>query len=71
MRRIFADTVFLVGKANDNDLHHENALAAKAALGEAQIVTTDVVFTEVAALLRKAPDLRASAVTLMRNPRER
>ena len=66
MRRIFADTVFLVGKANDTDPHHESALAAEAALGEAQIVTTDVVFTEVAALLRKAPDLRASAVTLIR-----
>ena len=66
MRRIFADTVFLVGKANNNDPHHERALAAEAALGEAQIVTTDVVFTEVAALLRKAPDLRTSAVTLIR-----
>lgn len=66
MRRIFADTVFLVGKANNNDPHHERALAAEAALGEAQIVTTDVVFTEVAALLRKAPDLRASAVAQIR-----
>ena len=66
MRRIFADTVFLVGKANSNDLHHESALAAEAALGDAQLVTTDVVFTEVAALLRKDPDRRIRAVKLIR-----
>lgn len=66
MRRVFADTVFLVGKANRDDPHHRTALAAEAALGDAEIVTTDVVFTEVFALLRKTPTLRAAAAKLIR-----
>lgn len=67
MRRVFADTVFLVGKVNRDDPHHRSALAAEAVLGGAEIVTTDAVFTEVLALLRRTPSLRAAAVKLVRD----
>ena len=66
MRSVFADTVFLAGKANRDDPHHRTALAAEAALGDAEIVTTDAVFTEVLALLRRTPILRAAAARLVR-----
>lgn len=66
MRSVFADTVFLAGKVDEDDPHHHSALAAEAALGEVLLVTTDVVFTEVLALLRKTPKLRAAAASLVR-----
>lgn len=66
MRRVFADTVFLVGKVDEEDPHHRSALAAEEALGDVLLVTTDVVFTEVLALLRKTPKLRAAAAALAR-----
>ena len=69
MRSVFADTVFLVGKVDDGDPHHHSALAAEEALGGVLLVTTDVVFTEVLALLRKTPKLRAAAADLVREMR--
>lgn len=66
MKRVFADTVFLFGKVNPQDTHHDTALAAEAALGDVEIVTTDAVFTELLALSRKTPDLRAAAAALVR-----
>lgn len=69
MRRIFADTVFLFAKINSQDMHHRTALAAEAALGDAKLVTTDIVFTELLALARHDSDLRNSAVALVREMR--
>lgn len=66
MKRVFADTVFLFGKVDPQDTHHDTALAAEAALGDAQIVTTDAVFAELLALSRKTPELRAAAAALVR-----
>ena len=66
MKRVFADTVFLFGKVNPKDDHHDTALAAEAMLGDAQIVTTDLVLTELLALSLKDPALRAAATKLVR-----
>lgn len=66
MKRVFADTVFLFGKVDPQDTHHDTALAAEAALGDAQIVTTDVVLTELLAMSRSDPTLRAAATKLVR-----
>lgn len=66
MKRVFADTVFLFGKVNPEDIHHDTALAAEAAIGEAQIVTTDAVLTELLAMSRQDPALRAAATKLVR-----
>ena len=66
MKRVFADTVFLFGKVNPEDTHHDTALAAEAELVDAQIVTTDVVLTELLAMSRNDPTLRVAAVKLVR-----
>ena len=66
MKRVFADNVFLFGKVNPLDTHHHTALAAEAELGNAQIVTTDVVLTELLAMSRSDPALRAAATELVR-----
>lgn len=66
MKRVFADTVFLFGKVNPEDDHHDTALAAEAELVDAQIVTTDVVLTELLAMSRNDPTLRAAAAKLVR-----
>ena len=66
MERVFADTVFLFGKANPRDAHHHSALAAENALGGAEFVTTDAVFAELLALASKrGPEVRASAARLV------
>ena len=66
MRQVFADSVFLIGKLDARDPHHDSALAVEATLGDAQIVTTDIVLSEVLAFVRGKQRLRAHAVRLVR-----
>lgn len=62
MAGVFADTVFLFGKANPRDTHHRSALEAEAALGDRELVTTDAVFAELLALASKrGPEVRRGA----------
>ncbi len=66
MAGIFADTVFLFGKVNPQDTHHRNALAAEAALGDRELVTTNAVFAELLALASKrGPEVRRGAAQLI------
>lgn len=66
MAGVFADTVFLFGKANPRDTHHRSALEAEAALGDREIVTTDAVFAELLALASKrGPEVRRGAAQLI------
>ena len=66
MRQVFADTLYWIAIAHPKDQWKAPALEAKRELGDVIIVTTDEVLSEFATALAKAPDLRKTAVRMVR-----
>jgi predicted nucleic acid-binding protein len=66
MRRVFADTLYWVALANPNDQWRGAALEAETELGDAFLVTTEEVLTEVLASLGGMGEhLRSQAVKMV------
>ena len=63
---VFVDSGFLIAKLNDRDQLHETAVAATKGLGSFQIVTTQMVLTEVLNFMSdKGEHLRGLAVDMI------
>jgi predicted nucleic acid-binding protein len=65
MKTVFADSHYWIAVVNPNDPWKEVARAAKLALGEVFIVTTDGVLTEFLAALRKGEHMRRQAAKMV------
>lgn len=64
---VFADTLYWIAMARPNDSWAAAALRAKANLGEAKLVTTEEVLSEVlTALAGGGPTLRRAAAAMIR-----
>ena len=72
MKTVFADSHYWIAVVNPNDPWKEVARAAKLALGEVFIVTTDGVLTEFLEALRKGKHMRRQAAkrvhAILENP---
>jgi len=67
MRTVFADTGYWIAVARPGDQWSEAAEAARAAVGQVRLLTTDEVLTEfLAALSAGGPHLRQAAVRMVR-----
>ena len=66
MRQVFADTLYWIAIAHPKDQWKAPANEAKQKPGDVIIVTTDEVLSEFATALAKAPDLRKTAVRMVR-----
>ena len=65
MKTVFADTLYWVATVKPDDPWSNVAKAAKAALGEVFIVTTDEVLTEFLAALSKGEHMRKQAAKMV------
>jgi predicted nucleic acid-binding protein len=65
MKPVFADTFYWYALANRQDQWHLPALAARTALRQRHIVTTEEVLTEFLAAMSGHPFLRSSARKLL------
>ena len=66
MKTVFADTLYWTAMARPNDPWADQAKAAKSALGQVMLVTTDEVLGEFLNLLSgKGPHLRMTAVKMV------
>src|SRR5947209_2366555 len=54
MKTVFADTLYWVAVANQNDQWHESVIRASRELADAQILTTDEVLIETANFFSEA-----------------
>lgn len=61
MRTVFADTGYWSALLNPRDHLHAKAMAVSRALGEVRIVTTEMVLTELLAMLGRNEALRTLA----------
>lgn len=67
MSEVFADSVYWIAIVRPRDQWKSTALAAKQALGDVIIITTDEVLSEfLAAFSKSGPRLRAAAVRMVR-----
>ena len=67
MRTVFADAVYWIAISRPKDHWRDAAHTARKQLGSARLVTTDEVLTEyLAALSKGGPELRRSAVKMVR-----
>jgi predicted nucleic acid-binding protein len=67
MKSVFADSLYWIAMARPNDQHKLAATAARRAVGDVVLVTTDEVLTEfLAALSKSGPQLRDAATKMVR-----
>lgn len=67
MNRVFADAAYLIARIRPNDQWRRAASAARSAIGDAKIITTDEVLGEfLTALSSGGPELRRRASNAVR-----
>ena len=66
MKEVFADSHYWIAIVNPDDTWAKVAKAARSALGEVFIVTTDEVLTEFLAALSRGAHMRKQAVNMVR-----
>ena len=68
MTAVFVDTAYLVARARQTDQWRRAADAARAQIGDADLITTDEVLAEfLTAMSRSSPDMRRRAMQTVRD----
>jgi predicted nucleic acid-binding protein len=68
MKTVFADTIYWVASLNPRDQWHDAVVLAESALGDFQIITTELVLMEILNFYAEYNQfLRQSAARLVRN----
>jgi len=68
MKTVFADTIYWVASLNSRDQWHDAVVLAESALGDFQIITTELVLMEILNFYAEYNQLlRQSAARLVRN----
>ena len=66
MKSVFADAVYWIALLNQKDSLHQQAVTASRSLGGAQVVTTEMVLTELLnAFAERGPEVRFAAARLV------